>query len=181
MKKVLDETIKIFNGRKGEPDSFDSLDQLLQRQPYRLAFWQVGLEIINYRRFFSINDLIGIRIEDPQVFEAFKHGLFFKLVDEGKVSGLRIDHIDGLYDPLEYLQRLQHRFSLPEKALPGGPLPFILSWRKSWPPGKACPWSWPVSGTTGYDFLNLVNGVFIEPRGFRSCKRFMPDLLKGDR
>ncbi len=180
VKKVLDETIKIINGRKGEPETFDFMDQLLQRQTYRLAFWRVGLEIINYRRFFSINDLIGIRIEDPQVFEAFQHGLIFKLVDEGTVSGLRIDHIDGLYDPLEYLQRLQHRFSLPEKALPGGPLPFYIVVEKILAPGESLPKSWPVSGTTGYDFLNQVNGVFIEPQGFQKLQEIYAEFIKVD-
>ncbi|MGA2226726.1 MAG: alpha-amylase family glycosyl hydrolase, partial [Syntrophobacteraceae bacterium] len=107
VKQFIDENLRIFNGEKGNLGSFDLLDRLLVKQSYRLAFWQVALEMINYRRFFSINDLIGIRIQDPQVFEAFKHGLLFDLIEEGKVSGIRVDHIDGLYDPLEYLERLQ--------------------------------------------------------------------------
>ena len=179
VKKVVDETIKIFNGQKGKPETFDFMDQLLKRQPYRLAFWQVALEIINYRRFFSINDLIGIRIEDPQVFEAFKHGLLFKLVDEGQVSGLRVDHIDGLYDPLEYLQRLQYRFSPPGKALPGGPPTFYIVVEKILAPGESLPASWPVSGTTGYDFLNQANGVFVEAQGFQRLQEIYADYIKG--
>ncbi len=179
VKKVLEDTIQTFNGRKGEPDTFDSMDQLLQRQHYRLAFWQVALEMINYRRFFSINDLIGMRIEDPQVFETFKHGLLFNLVDEGKVSGLRIDHIDGLYDPLEYLQRLQSRFSLPgEKAQPEGAPAFYIVVEKILAPGETLPKSWPVDGTTGYDFLNLVNGVFIEKQGFRELQKIYAGFVE---
>ncbi len=180
VKKVLDETITIFNGRKGEPETFDLLDKLLQQQPYRLAFWRVSLEMVNYRRFFSINDLIGIRIEDLQVFNAFNHGLLFKLMDDGKVSGLRIDHIDGLYDPLEYLQRLQSHFSLPEKASPGGAPGFYVVVEKILAPGESLPESWPVSGTTGYDFLNLVNGVFIETRGFKKLQRIYAGFVAAE-
>jgi (1->4)-alpha-D-glucan 1-alpha-D-glucosylmutase len=179
VKKILDETIEIINGRKGEPETFDSMDQLLQQQPYRLAFWRVGLEIINYRRFFSINDLIGIRIEDRQVFEA-RHSLLFKLADEGKISGLRIDHVDGLFDPLEYLQRLQYRCSLPEKALSGEPPAFYIVVEKILAPGEILPASWPVSGSTGYDFLNQVNGVFVKTRGFQKLQEIYAGFVKVD-
>ena len=134
---MLEESIKTFNGRKGEADTFNSMDQVLQRQHYRLAYWRVALEIINYRRFFSINDLIGIRIEDPKVFDTFKHGLIFELVDEGKVSGLRVDHIDGLYDPQEYLERLQSRFSRPEKAQHKRPTAFYIVVEKILAPGES--------------------------------------------
>ena len=173
VKKFLDEAIKGFNGIKGKPETFDALDRLLQQQLYRLAFWQVALEMINYRRFFSINDLIGIRIEDPVVFESFKHGLLFKLADEGKLSGLRIDHIDGLYDPLDYLQRLQNRLS------PGGePGNFYLLVEKILAPEETLPAEWPVAGTTGYDFLNLVNGVFIEDQGFRELQKIYAKFVE---
>ena len=169
VKRFLDDTIKIFNGKKGEPESFDPLDKLLQQQPYRLAFWQVALEIINYRRFFSINDLIGIRIEDPEVFEVFKHGLLFKFIDEGKVSGLRVDHIDGLYDPLDYLQRLQNRLD-PGAGTSPEAWNLYLVVEKILAPDETLPPEWPVSGTTGYDFLNMVNGLFIEDGGFRELQ-----------
>jgi (1->4)-alpha-D-glucan 1-alpha-D-glucosylmutase len=176
MKKFLDATIRRFNGTKGEAETFDSLDRLLQHQPYRLAFWRVGLELINYRRFFSINDLIGIRIEDPKVFEAFKHGLIFKLVDEGKISGLRVDHIDGLYDPLEYLQRLQACFASGDTAVPG-PSQFYITVEKILAPGEKLPPEWPVAGTTGYDFLNLVNGVFVEEKGLQELQKIYARFL----
>lgn len=176
-KQFLDEIIKKFNGAKGEPESFDSMDRLLQHQAYRLAFWRVGLELINYRRFFSINDLIGIRIEDPRVFEAFKHGLIFKLVDEGKISGLRVDHIDGLYNPLEYLKRLQARFAPLDQGVPGSTNIYITV-EKILAPGETLPPEWPVAGTTGYDFLNLVNGVFIEETGLKELKKIYARFLK---
>ena len=164
VKNLLDEAVQVLNGRPDEPASFDALDRLLQPQPYRLAFWQVALEAINYRRFFSINDLIGIRIEDPQVFEAFKHGLLFKLLDEGKISGLRVDHIDGLYDPLDYLQRLQGRLAPAGRTAAA---PFYIVVEKILAPGETLPEDWPVAGTTGYDFLNRVNGVFIQEAGLQ--------------
>ncbi len=178
VRKVLEETLKTFNGRKGEPETFDSMDQLLQRQHYRLAFWQVGLEIINYRRFFSINDLIGIRIEDPKVFEALKHGLLFDLADAGKISGLRIDHVDGLYDPLDYLQRLQARFSAPGKARSKRPPAFYIVVEKILAPGETLPKAWPVAGTTGYDFLNQVNGIFIDKEGFRELQKIYSGFVE---
>jgi (1->4)-alpha-D-glucan 1-alpha-D-glucosylmutase len=165
IKEFLDANIRFFNGRRGDPASFEPLDTLLAKQPYRLAFWKVTLDIINYRRFFSINELIGIRVEDPRVFEA-THVLLFKLVSEGKVAGVRVDHIDGLYDPLEYLLRLKERLTPKEGgavSFPGFPIYVekILSQR------EPLPQDWPVCGTTGYDFLNMVNGVFVDEAGHR--------------
>ncbi len=173
VKKILDDTLKILNGIKGKPESFDALDRLLQHQPYRLAHWRVALELINYRRFFSINDLIGIRIEDPQVFEAFKHGLIFKLADEGKLSGLRVDHIDGLFDPLAYLQRLQNRLTTGE-----GHQNFYILVEKVLAANETLPPEWPVAGTTGYDFLNHLNGVFIEERGLKKLRKIYERFVK---
>ncbi len=178
VRRVLEESIKTFNGRKGEADTFNSMDQVLEQQHYRLANWRVALEIINYRRFFSINDLIGIRIEDPKVFDTFKHGLIFELVDEGKVSGLRVDHIDGLYDPQEYLERLQSRFSRPEKAQHKRPNAFYIVVEKILAPGESLPKSWPVSGTTGYDFLNQLNGTFVESQGFEELQRIYDGFVE---
>jgi (1->4)-alpha-D-glucan 1-alpha-D-glucosylmutase len=166
IKEFLDTNIRIFNGRRGDAASFELLDTLLAQQPYRLAFWKVTLDIINYRRFFSINELIGIRVEDPRVFEA-THALLFKLVGEGKVAGLRIDHIDGLYDPLEYLLRLKERLTPKEGGavdFPGFPIYVEKILSQSEP----LPQDWPICGTTGYDFLNLVNGIFVDERGHRA-------------
>ncbi len=102
----LDKNVEIFNGEKGNPRSFDLLDTLLSMQPYRPSFWRVATEEINYRRFFDVNDLAAIRVEDPQVFFQTHH-LIFKLIRLGYVTGLRVDHVDGLYDPEKYLKRLQ--------------------------------------------------------------------------
>lgn len=177
VKRFLDETIKIFNGMKEDPESFNLLDQLLQHQPYRLAFWQVALEIINYRRFFSINDLIGIRMEDPEVFETFKHGLLFKLIDERKISGLRVDHIDGLYDPLDYLRRVQNRLAGAEEDASES-LNLYIVVEKILAPEETLPPEWPVSGTTGYDFLNMLNGLFIEGQGLEELQAIYARFVK---
>ncbi|UQA62913.1 malto-oligosyltrehalose synthase [Polyangium aurulentum] len=107
--RAIDERIKVMNGQKGNPRSFDALHTLLEDQAYRLSFWRVAAEEINYRRFFDINELAAIRMENPAVFEE-AHRLLFKLLDEGKVTGLRIDHPDGLWDPASYFFRLQRTY-----------------------------------------------------------------------
>lgn len=159
----LDENLRQFNGIKGDPKSFDLLDQLLDDQAYRLAYWRVAAEEINYRRFFDINELAAIRMENPVVFEKV-HQLIFRLLREDGVSGLRIDHVDGLYDPGDYLQKLQRwaRENLPAEKVRERPLYLIVE--KILAHEESVPPEWPVDGTTGYDFLNLVNGLFIERR-----------------
>jgi (1->4)-alpha-D-glucan 1-alpha-D-glucosylmutase len=136
--------------------SADELDRILSNQAYRLAYWKIGYEEINYRRFFDINDLVGLRIEVPEVFEN-RNQKTFELVRTGKVTGLRIDHIDGLWDPECYLRRMQSQtggtYIVVEKILGRG---------------EAMPREWPVSGTTGYEFLNALNGIFIHPEGLGS-------------
>ena len=126
------------------------LNALLIRQYYRLAYWRVALKHINYRRFFDIIDLIGVRMENPAAFE-WAHRLIFELAASGKFSGLRVDHIDGLYDPEEYLRKLRERcpeaYVLVEK---------ILTDREQLHDG------WPVEGTTGYDFISYVNKLFVK-------------------
>ena len=145
------------NGRKGQPESFLGLHRLLEAQAYRIADWRV--EEINYRRFFNINELAGLRMELPEVFER-THRLVGKLIKRGDVQGLRIDHIDGLFDPRAYCERLQQAFGplyvLVEK---------ILAHHESLP-------DWPVVGTTGYDFANQVLGLFVDPAGERAMTRF---------
>ncbi|MGC9194729.1 MAG: malto-oligosyltrehalose synthase [Syntrophobacteraceae bacterium] len=167
--QFLDENLKIFNGGKQIPASLDPLDRLLCDQPYRLAFWKVALEMINYRRFFSINDLIGIRMEDEQVFEALSHGVQLDLVAEGKISGTRIDHIDGLYNPQEYLLRL--RSAMSEVSRQTGLTPHYIVVEKILAQGESLPEKWPISGTTGYDHLNMVNGLFVDRRGYRRLEK----------
>ena len=176
IKKFLDENLVIFNGRAGDPESFDLLDRLLGSQPYRLAYWRVSLDMINYRRFFSVNDLIGLRVENPFVFEA-SHSLLFNLIREGKISGVRIDHVDGLYDPLGYLQRLQSYLAPSEKG-PADREGLYVVVEKILAADEPLPPDWPVSGTTGYDFLNRLNGLFIDARGFQAVQRVYKRFVK---
>jgi (1->4)-alpha-D-glucan 1-alpha-D-glucosylmutase len=148
--------VRAFNGVAGEPASFDRLDALLDDQPYRLAFWRVAAEEINYRRFFDINELAGLRPEVPRVFDE-THRLVLRLIREGKVTGLRIDHPDGLYDPSAYLDRLWT-----EATDAAGGQPFHVLVEKILTGEETIPEDWPVSGTVGYEFLNRVNGLFVQ-------------------
>ncbi|HWB86155.1 MAG TPA: malto-oligosyltrehalose synthase [Bryobacteraceae bacterium] len=156
VRRAIDEALLTFSGTKENPRSFDALDRLLSEQAYRLAYWKIGYEEINYRRFFDINELVGLRIEVPEVFER-RHRNTFDLIRDGKVTSLRIDHIDGLWDPGCYLRRLQTR------AAEGAPLYVVVE--KILGRDEPLPREWPVNGTTGYDFLNALNGIFIEPNG----------------
>jgi (1->4)-alpha-D-glucan 1-alpha-D-glucosylmutase len=183
----IDRNVLAFNGRKGVPRSFDLLDELLGEQVYRISHWRVATEEINYRRFFDINSLGAIRVEDPVVFAA-THRLIFKLVETGKVNGLRIDHADGLRNPEAYIQRLQsscfihlHRAAYVaesgeeeeaeaalrgryEQMLAGDPAykPFYILGEKILLKSEKLPEGWPLFGTTGYDFANQVNGLFVD-------------------
>jgi (1->4)-alpha-D-glucan 1-alpha-D-glucosylmutase len=129
------------------------LPQLLDAQWYRPVWWRLARTELNYRRFFSISELIGVRVEDPEVFEA-THAKILQLLHEGVVDGLRVDHPDGLADPDTYLERLHEasggRWTVVEKILADG---------------ERLPDSWPVAGTTGYDALRHVDGLFTDPRG----------------
>jgi (1->4)-alpha-D-glucan 1-alpha-D-glucosylmutase len=150
--RFVDENVAWLNGKPGDPRSFDALAELLDAQAYRLAHWRVAGEEINYRRFFDINSLAAIRMEDERVF-ADTHRLVFQLIRDGQVTGLRIDHPDGLYQPSAYFRRLQEElpglYVVVEKILEGP---------------ERMPTSWQVDGTTGYEFLNLVNGLFVDSR-----------------
>jgi (1->4)-alpha-D-glucan 1-alpha-D-glucosylmutase len=108
IEQFVNENLHFLNGEKGVQESFYLLDKLISEQSFRFAFWKVASEEINYRRFFSVNDLISLRVEDPRVFE-YSHGLIFQLVAEEKIAGLRVDHIDGLFNPLAYLNRLRKK------------------------------------------------------------------------
>jgi (1->4)-alpha-D-glucan 1-alpha-D-glucosylmutase len=157
----LQQNLNDLNGEKGNPASFLSLERLLDEQHYVLAYWQnVNLEI-NYRRFFTINDLVGIRIQDPMVFDAV-HNLTVRMVEQGAVNALRIDHIDGLRDPVGYLNRLNERLASSGTSEPARVPIFvekILGRSEDLPP------DWAASGTTGYDFVNALNRFFVDPRG----------------
>ena len=155
---AIESALARLNGRTGKPATFRSLHRLLEAQAYRIADWRVAAEEINYRRFFNINDLAGLRMESPEVFER-THRLVGDLIERGDVQGLRIDHIDGLFDPRAYCERLQEGF---------GPLYVLVE--KILAHYEALP-DWPVAGTTGYDFVNQVLGLFIDPAGERAMTR----------
>ena len=171
--------VRRFNGEPGRPDSFDPLHELLESQAYRLAYWRTAADEINYRRFFDVNTLAGLRVEDPEVFAA-THQLLAQLIREHKVNGVRIDHPDGLFDPASYFRMLQElaatAWNLP-LALPDAPLYVvaekILSGHERLPP-------WSVHGTTGYNFLNLVNGIFVDGRQARRLWRAYEKLTGHD-
>ena len=195
--EFIDGNVRIFNGVSGDPRSFDQLDELLRQQVFRLSHWRVATEEINYRRFFDINSLGAIRMEDPVVF-AECHRMIFDLIGQGAVTGLRIDHIDGLYDPAIYLSRLQYgcyltacrsileqressgkegergndgqdlvEEALAEKyqeilALAPNFKAFYIIGEKILAKGENLPEDWPIFGTTGYGFMNALNGLFVE-------------------
>ena len=168
IRMFLDENVRLFNGTKGDPRSFDLLDHVLNDQAYRLAYWRVAAEEINYRRFFDINELAAIRMEDPAVFEE-THQLVFRLVKEGSVTGLRIDHVDGLYDPADYLYQLQSwaKKELPAPADAMDRALYVVV-EKILGINEPLPANWPVAGTTGYDFLAWLNALFVDSSNERA-------------
>lgn len=148
IQSYIDNILIEFNGNKGDPGSFTLLDNIHDEQYYKLSYWKVANEELNYRRFFIINDLISVRVEDPVVFDTV-HKQVCQLYNEGRISGLRIDHIDGLYDPAGYLQRLR-------SCIDDG---YIVV-EKILGTNESLPDDWLVEGTTGYDFCNIVNQLF---------------------
>ncbi|HEX3816655.1 MAG TPA: malto-oligosyltrehalose synthase, partial [Chthoniobacterales bacterium] len=166
--EAISEALTIINGTPGDPRSFDALDALLNEQAYRLAFWRVAAEEINYRRFFDVNDLAAIRMELPEVFEE-THRLLLELVATGAVNGLRIDHPDGLYLPNEYFEKLQRRCAEALRiVLPNDGRAIYLVVEKILSGAEALPEVWPVHGTTGYDFTNDAIGVLVDPSAERA-------------
>jgi len=128
-----------------------------------LAFSKEDSKPTGYRRFFDIGDLVGVRVEDAGVFETI-HSLIFKLIAEGRITGLRIDHIDGLYDPLQYLSRLQQHLA-PQMNKTKKGANFYVIVEKILSGDETLPKEWPVLGTTGYDFANTVNALFVDGKG----------------
>jgi (1->4)-alpha-D-glucan 1-alpha-D-glucosylmutase len=186
MQPLIQNAVQTINGIEGDPHSFDRLHRLLDAQPFRLASWRTSAEEINYRRFFDVNDLVGLRMENPEVFAA-THGLIRSLIASHKVTGLRIDHCDGMFNPRQYLIRLQLLYLASqcageapqqETAANGversvldpvrgydwsqsqGPLYTVVE--KILEPREYLPREWPVRGTSGYDFVYLANGISIQ-------------------
>ncbi|MEJ2007024.1 MAG: malto-oligosyltrehalose synthase [Acidobacteriota bacterium] len=168
LKQCLDNTLRFFNGIQGDNKSFVALDRLLANQAYRLAYWKMSAEEINYRRFFDINELVGLRVEDPRVFDD-RHRLIAEIAKKEDVIALRIDHVDGLYDPPHYLERLQAVMSAENGS--HNVLNRYVVVEKILGRDEPLPKDWPVAGTTGYDFLNAANGLFVDPNGFRALEK----------
>jgi (1->4)-alpha-D-glucan 1-alpha-D-glucosylmutase len=188
--EFIQHNVGLFNGNPNDPHSFDLLEHLLNDQSYRLAFWQVAADEINYRRFFDVNELAALSMEKPEVF-ADTHKLILRLLRERKVTGLRIDHPDGLYDPRQYLDRLQQHYLIEQaqRLAEEGNIPLAdyeladleTALRQRQAEGQE-PWrrplylvvekilakdeplaeDWATQGTTGYEFLNLLNGLFVD-------------------
>ena len=174
--EFVEKNLRIFNGSEGDPASLGTLQRLLAEQHYKLAYWQNVNESINYRRFFTIADLVGVRVEDPVVFEAM-HAYLLRLISRAPFTGLRIDHIDGLRDPLAYLNRLQARLAPANHA--DASTGYLLV-EKILARGEYLPLDWPVCGTTGYDYLNQSNGVFVNPEGGFRVKQIYADFIGRD-
>jgi (1->4)-alpha-D-glucan 1-alpha-D-glucosylmutase len=176
-RRALENSLRDLNGVKGRPESFDRLERLLADQAYRLCYWRVAADEINYRRFFDINELAAIRVEDPQVFAAV-HDLILSLIERGFVTGLRIDHVDGLFDPVQYLGDMQAAClearrraaiagaitleGLPAYHVADSGRPLYIVVEKILSHGELMRPDWPANGTTGYGFLNQLTGVFVE-------------------
>jgi (1->4)-alpha-D-glucan 1-alpha-D-glucosylmutase len=162
--EAIDQIIASMRGAAAAPASSDALHELLEAQAYRLASWRVASDEINYRRFFDVNDLAALRMENETVLDN-THRLVLELLRAGKLDGLRIDHPDGLYDPEQYFRRLQSRAASVTAAAgtKGGALPLYLIVEKITASFERLPSTWPVHGTTGYNFTNVVNGLFIDP------------------
>jgi (1->4)-alpha-D-glucan 1-alpha-D-glucosylmutase len=183
-------TLRVFNGQLGSPRSFDKLHVLIGRQHYQLTHWRTAHEEINYRRFFDVTELVSLRMESFEVFNAV-HRFVFRLLKEGRVTGLRIDHPDGLWDPKQYFDRLQGsvdrqngqpagrnwavnaiesqpRRNAKQESLAGSesdrPNNVYIVAEKILNGDEPLPKDWQVDGTTGYDFLNQVNGLFVNGR-----------------
>lgn len=161
IKDFIDAAIARLNGRAGDPDSFDALDGIISTQFFRPSYWKVAAEEINYRRFFTINELISLRIEEPRVFD-YVHSAALKLAGDGAVTAFRVDHVDGLIDPQRYLARLREA---------AGPEVYIAV-EKILAPEEELPADWPIQGTTGYDFTNYANGVFCRKENEKEFSRF---------
>ncbi len=179
---LVDENVRTLNGAAGDAPSVSSLERLLGEQHYKLAYWQDTNETINYRRFFTITDLVGLRIEDPLVFDA-AHAYLLRTLVRSAFTGLRVDHIDGLRDPFSYLAKLQDRLgsAQPSGSNAGGgeaaaTRPFLLV-EKILERHEQLPADWPISGTTGYDYLNFANGLFVNASNGPALERIYAGFI----
>jgi (1->4)-alpha-D-glucan 1-alpha-D-glucosylmutase len=180
---AIAEGLEVLSGVSGRPETFDFLDELLRAQNYRLSSWRLALEAVNYRRFFDVNELASIRVELAPVFELV-HGKLFALLRAGAVSGIRLDHIDGLYDPIGYLRQLQQRLSEVLELDPEEASPSYVIVEKILASDERLPPELRVHGATGYDFMRVLTGVFVDRRAERKLtatyRAFSGDLLDLD-
>ena len=169
VREALDHAVARLNGEPGQLETWSKLDALIKDQHWRAAHFVVAGDDINYRRFFNINELAGLRMELPELFD-HAHGLVFDLLRDGTLDGLRIDHIDGLLDPKGYLVRLRET----------APRPFYLVVEKILAPHETLRDDWPVEGTTGYEFTNLVLGLLVDPAGEAALSQTYTDFIAVD-
>jgi (1->4)-alpha-D-glucan 1-alpha-D-glucosylmutase len=205
IEKHIGECVDRLNGTPGDPASYAALEELLDAQAYRPCFWRVASDEINYRRFFDVNDLAALSTEREDVFVAV-HRKIFEWIQKGLLDGLRIDHPDGLYDPKQYLERLQlaDRLANARHLLESQPQNYEgLDWASAEPAlrerfdplaakplyvvvekilagAEQLPPTWPTDGTTGYEFINLLNGLFVAPAGEQAMTRIYHEFTGFD-
>ena len=172
--RAVEERVREVNGEPGDAESFETLHRVLEEQAFRLVYWRVASDEINYRRFFSVNDLAGVWVEVEDVFDE-THQLVLDLVRQGKVNGLRLDHPDGLYDPAGYFRKLQREAGEALGASEEEPLYVLVE--KILAPHEGLPEDWPVAGTTGYEFANLINGLFVDAANEAGMESVYQDFL----
>lgn len=163
---AVDAEVVRTNGTPGDPRSFDALDELIVAQAYRLAYWRVATEEINYRRFFDVNELAAVRMEEPAVFEDM-HRLLIEHVAAGRIDGLRLDHTDGLHDPAGYFTALRNAFRVKDL--------YIVA-EKILARSEDLPRTWAIDGTTGYDFLAQASALFIDPQAEGAFTRLFEEV-----
>lgn len=163
MRQHIHRNIQDFNGEPGKRESFDLLHGLLEEQAYRLSYWRTAIQEINYRRFFDIDELVGLRMEHLPVFRA-THAKMVEFAKKGWINGVRLDHIDGLFDPAQYLTQLRQEFS-------SLPQPIYLVVEKILARGEPLNTTWPVEGTTGYDYLALLNGLWVKEENQKEVEK----------
>ncbi len=166
----IDERVAAINEERDVPAERRRLHELLETQAYRLAYWRVASESINYRRFFDINELASLRMENSAVFNA-THALVLDLIASGKLQGLRIDHPDGLYDPAGYFRRLQAHAARALGKNVTGERAFYVVAEKILAAGETLREDWLVHGATGYEYANLASRLFLRPDGLPALER----------
>ncbi|HWK96644.1 MAG TPA: malto-oligosyltrehalose synthase [Pseudolabrys sp.] len=166
---LIERGLAAYRGEAGAA----TLHRLLERQHYRLAYWRVAFAAVNYRRFFDINDLAGLRVERPAVFRAI-HPLVIRLIAAGQLQGLRLDHIDGLRDPVQYTRRLRQLVSKARGNSRRGPL--WIGIEKILGHGEALPDFPGVAGTTGYEWLNVIGHVLADDTGLDALEKTWRDF-----